>query len=146
MAMERVQHWNLALSAGAVVASFALVSPRFAAGVAVGAAIEALNYRQLLHSAKAFFGGRLRSWYMGFGLRFGLLAVALAVALYSGAHPVGLVVGLSLIIPAAIIEAFRTRPPIVPDAPALPPDDPSWDRWDPWLAREREDEDEEEDG
>jgi hypothetical protein len=25
-----------------------------------------------------------------------------------------------------------------PDAPALAPDDPSWDAWNPWLAREVE--------
>jgi hypothetical protein len=50
---------------------------------------------------------------------------------------VGLVLGLSLILPAALIEAWRSRPPIVEDAPALPEDDPGWNDWNPWLARER---------
>jgi hypothetical protein len=27
---------------------------------------------------------------------------------------------------------------VVADLPALAPEDPSWDRWDPWLARERD--------
>ena len=49
-----------------------------------------------------------------------------------------LVVGLSLVIPAAVIEAWRTRPPVDPRAPALAHDDESWERWNPWLAREVE--------
>ena len=63
-------------------------------------------------------------------------------------HPVAVVIGLSLIIPAAIIEAWRTRPPVDPNAAALSPDDPDWERWNAWLARERlpgEDEDEDPD-
>ncbi len=54
-----------------------------------------------------------------------------------GAHPVGLVIGLSTIIPAAILEAWRARPLIESAATGLAPDDPAWDRWNPWLARER---------
>ena len=42
------------------------------------------------------------------------------------------------IMPAAIIEAWRTRPAIDPNAPALDADDPSWDNWNPWLAREQD--------
>jgi hypothetical protein len=40
--------------------------------------------------------------------------------------------------PAAVFEAWRARPPVDPSAPALAPDDASWDRWNAWLARERE--------
>jgi len=47
-------------------------------------------------------------------------------------------VGLSLIMPAAVFEAWRARPPIDPSAPALAADDPSWERWNAWLARESE--------
>ena len=141
MRVERVERLNLVLSAGAVAASLALVSPRFAGGVAVGAALEAANFRGLFRAAKLFFAGRLYNWSAGWALRYGLLALGIGAALYVGVHPIGLVIGLSLILPAAVIEAWRSRPPIVPDAPVLPPDDPSWDRWDPWLAREREDED-----
>jgi hypothetical protein len=45
--------------------------------------------------------------------------------------------------PAAVIEAWRSRPAIDPNAPALDPDDPSWDDWNPWLARERPESEEE---
>jgi hypothetical protein len=40
--------------------------------------------------------------------------------------------------PAAVIEAWRHRPPADPDAPRLAPDDPDWERWDAWRARERD--------
>ena len=47
--------------------------------------------------------------------------------------------------PAAVIEAWRARPAVDENAPALDPDDPSWDRWNPWLARERDALEDEED-
>jgi hypothetical protein len=72
-----------------------------------------------------------------FALRFGLLVIGIGAALAFGAHPVGLLVGLSLIMPAAILEAWRARPPFDPRAPSLPPDDPGWELWDAWRARER---------
>ena len=59
---DSVQRVNLALSAGAVAASYALVSPAFATSLAVGALIETLNFRHLLRSGKAFFAGRSQSW------------------------------------------------------------------------------------
>jgi len=73
-----------------------------------------------------------------FALRFGLLVIGIGSALAFGAHPVGLLVGLSLILPAVVLEAWRARPAIDPTAPALAADDPSWERWDAWLVRERE--------
>jgi hypothetical protein len=48
--------------------------------------------------------------------------------------------------PAAVIEAWRHRPPVQPDAPRLDADDPAWERWDAWLAREREPAEDEEEG
>ena len=63
-------------------------------------------------------------------------------ALYLGANAAGLLVGLSLVIPAVIIEALRSRPEISENLPAPDPDDPSWDRWNAWLAREKVENDE----
>ena len=139
--MGRATQMNLALSAGAAAAGYALVSPVFALSVAAGAAVETLSYAHLLRSTRAMFEGRGGS---GFGLRFLALAVFLATAIWAGAHPIGLLVGVSLMIPVVVVQAWRHRPPIDPDAPALAADDPEWDRWNPWLAGERkprEDED-----
>jgi hypothetical protein len=135
--MERL---NFGISAGAVAASFALATPAFAASLAVGAAIEAINYRALRAGAAQLFAGNLvagKAWAMGFGIRFAFLAVAISLALGAGAHPVALVIGLSTTIPAVLIAAWRQRPAIDRNAPALAADDPSWDAWNPWLARER---------
>jgi hypothetical protein len=143
--VERVERLNLVLCAGAVAASLPLISPGFALSVAAGALLEALNFRGLFRAGRSFFAGRSPGWSAGWALRFALLAVGIGAALALGAHPVGLVVGLSLIVPAAVIEAWRSRPPIQEDAPAIAPDDPGWTRWNPWLARERDPDDEAED-
>jgi hypothetical protein len=141
MSLDPIERTNLALSAGAVALSLAFASPAFAASLLAGAALESVNFRGLRRSAALFFGGGLPSS-AGFrtlsGLRFLLLAVGIATGLGLGAHPVGFAIGLSLIMPAALIEAWRHRPRVDPNAPALAPDDPVWKRWDPWLARERE--------
>ncbi len=140
---------NLALSAGAAALSLAFGTPGFAASVLAGAALESVNFRALRRSALLFLGdgipgaGGFRAFA---GLRFLLLAVGIAVGLWVGAHPVGFVIGLSLVMPAALIEAWRHRPPVLPDAPALAADDPEWERWDAWRARERDPVDEEEAG
>jgi hypothetical protein len=144
--IDPMQRWNLTFTAGAAAASLVLATPAFAAGVAVGGAIEAINFRALHRSAKRLFAGELAGaggWAPAFGLRFLLLAVGIGAAIVGGAHPVGLLIGLSLIIPAALVEAWRTRPPVLGGLPALQPEDPSWDRWNPWLARERGEDDEE---
>ena len=136
--MERL---NFGISAGAVAAGFALASPVFAASLAFGAAIEAANFRALRSAAFRLFDGDLtmgKVWAAGFGLRFGFLAVAISLALNAGAHPVGLVIGLSTTIPAVVLGAIYMRPPVLETGPAPPPDDPSWDAWNPWLARERD--------
>jgi len=142
--VERVERLNLVLCAGAVAASVPLVSPGFAASVAAGALLESVNFRGLVRAGRSLFAGSAGGWNAGWALRFAFLALGIGVALWLGAHPVGLLVGLSLIMPSALIEAWRSRPPVDPAAPALAPDDPGWERWDPWLARERDpDEDEE---
>jgi hypothetical protein len=146
--LHPIERTNLMLSAGAVVASLALSSPLFALSLALGAAFEALNFRGLRLAAEALVSGQLSARRAGIlGPRLVLLALAIGVALYAGAHPIGLVLGLSLILPAAVIEAWRARPPLDLSAPALPSDDEAWERWNPWLAREREaGEDDEEPG
>jgi hypothetical protein len=139
--------YSLALSAGATAAGWALVSPRFAGSLALGAALEALNFRALFrHWRAALFGGRAGLAAFGsFGLRFVVLGGLVWAALAFGAHPVGLLLGLSLVVPAVLFAAWRVRPAPDPSASALAADDPSWNAWNPWLARERDpDEDEDE--
>jgi hypothetical protein len=143
MQLDPMERLNMGISAGAIAASFALASPHFAASLAFGAALEALNFRFLHGTARAMFEGIVdgqRGWLAIFGLRFGLLAAGIIAAMVSGADPLGLVLGLSLVMPAVVIAAIWTRPPVIdypPEAP-LPPDDPSWDNYSIWRAAEVE--------
>ncbi len=151
ISIDPIERWNIAISAGAVATSLALATPAFATSLAVGAALEAANFRALRRSAQFLFWGVMpgqRAWAAVFGLRFSLLAVGICAALYLGADAAALLIGLSLVMPATLIEAWRSRPPIDASARRLEDDDPSWDRWNPWLARESKpsDEDEEESG
>lgn len=139
--IDPIERTNFALSAGAVAASLWLASPAFALSLGFGALLEAVNFRGLRRSAQLLFWGEIsgsRGWQAVFALRFSLLVIGIGSALAFGAHPVGLIVGLSLIMPAAVFEAWRARPAIDPTAPALAADDPSWERWNAWLVRERE--------
>jgi hypothetical protein len=139
--IHRVEGLNLGLCAGAVAISWVMLSPLFAASLAAGAALEVANFRSLRRSCRAIFRAGVSGSgpaVSAFGLRFALLAAAVGLALYLGAHPVGLLIGLSLIVPSTIIAAWMARPEPAPPTPAPPPDDPSWDEWNPWLARERE--------
>ncbi|HTY18262.1 MAG TPA: hypothetical protein VMH82_11085 [Myxococcota bacterium] len=141
MQRDPIERLNLALSAGAVAASFAVASPAFATSLALGAAIESVNFRVLRSASRRALSGELApggAWVAGFSLRFVLLAVAISFALRAGAQPVALVIGLSMIVPAAIAGAWVQRPPVGEPEPGPPTDDESWDRWNPWLARERE--------
>ena len=100
-----------------------------------------MNFRGLHRQAQLLFWGEIKSggsWTGLYGLRFGILVIGIGGALALGAHPLGLLVGLSLVMPATLWVAWRNRPPVDPDAPALAPDDPAWDAWNPWLARESE--------
>ena len=138
-----IEHIHLALSAGSVAAAAAFATPAFTAALAVGAAIEALNFRGLVISSRAFFDGMVQGsggWAGLAALRLGVLATLIVLALRLGADPIGLVVGLSLILPASVAGAFRSRKqlPTDPSPPTtLDPDDDAWERWDPWFAWER---------
>jgi hypothetical protein len=138
--MERV---NLGFSASAVAAGFVLAPPEFAGSMALGAALEAVNFRALYQHSRALFAGQVAggsAWVGLLGARFAVLGGGIVAALAVGANPVGLVVGLSLAMPATLIAAWLYRPPILPadSLPALSPDDPSWDRYRVWRAREVE--------
>ena len=133
--------FSLAFSAGATALSWACISPRFAGSLALGAALEAVNFRALFgHWRSTLLGSEPGGWarFAGFGVRFLLLGLALWAALAFGAHPVGLLIGLSLVVPGVLLAAWRVRPLPSPDAHALDIDDPSWEAWNPWLARERD--------
>jgi len=149
-ALDPAERVNLTIAGGAVATSAAVASPMFTASLALGAVLEMVNYRALRRFTDALLGGDLAGggpWAGGFGLRFGLLAIAMTVSIAAGAHPVGLILGLSTMVPAVVIAALMHPPPPPPsDLPALPPDDPSWDDWSVWLARERHREDEDEGG
>lgn len=148
MKIDPIERTTLTLSAGAVAASLALASPLFAVSVAIGTLLEAVNFRGLKRSAEFLFWGQIAGssgWTGVFALRFFLLVIGIGASLYFGAHPVGLLIGLSLIMPATVFEAWRRRPPIDPHAPALSPDDPAWDLWNPWTASERPPRDEDDD-
>ncbi|MGH7337282.1 MAG: hypothetical protein ACREI7_06880 [Myxococcota bacterium] len=145
MTIQPIERLNLALCAGATAASWWLVSPVFALSLGFGALLEAVNFRGLHQQAQLLFWGEIesgRGWTGVYFLRFALLVIGIGGALALGADPVGLVIGLSLIMPTALWVAWRNRPAIDPNAPALPFDDPEWERWNPWLAREREASDE----
>jgi hypothetical protein len=132
---------NVGIAALATAASFLLASPLFAASLALGATLEAVNFRTLRRTCEGVVTGELPGGMVmvGFFLRFTLLGATVGVALYAGAHPVALLLGLSLIVPSVIAAAWRVRPAIQEAGPAPDPDDASWDDWDPWLARERDD-------
>jgi hypothetical protein len=143
--IQPIERLNLAVCAGATAATWWLVSPVFALSLGFGALLEAVNFRGLHQQAQLLFWGEIRSgggWTGLYALRFGLLVIGIGGALALGAHPVGLVIGLSLIMPTTVFVAWRNRPAIDPSAPALPFDDPAWERWNPWLASERDETDE----
>lgn len=159
MKLERVETLNLTLSAGAVAATWAFASPHVASSLAIGAVLEAMNFGALHRSARLYLGGGVRGagpWLAVFSTRFVLLAAGILIAVHAGAHPVALMCGLSIAIPAVVIDAWLHRPHYDPasqtewDVP--PPDDESWDRysiWRPWestAANEEQDEREREEG
>ncbi|MCA9509466.1 MAG: hypothetical protein KC560_02095 [Myxococcales bacterium] len=143
---DDIEGMSLALSAGAVGAAYALAPAPFADGLAIGAAIEGLNLRAQVRAARHFFRASADAeqgagpWIGGFGFRFGLTAAAVIAALHFGTDPAGLLLGLSLAMPAVVVWAWRNRPPVVAHELAAPlePDDPSWDNWSIWRATEVE--------
>lgn len=141
--LDPIEYLNLQISAGAVAVSLVLAPAAVTWGIAAGALLEAVNFRALRGSAQHLFAGSLgdsRAWVGVYGLRMALLAAAIGGVLEVGAHPLGLLLGLSLVVPAVLIHAWRTRPAIDPNAPALAADDPAWEAWDTWRACERDEE------
>jgi hypothetical protein len=137
--LDPVERMSFALSAGAVAISYALAPAPFTAGLAAGAALEAINLRGLVAYARRLFSSELAGagpWIGAFSLRFGVLVVGIFVVLQAGASPVGLLVGLSLAMPAVVISAILNRPERVEHEllPAIPPDDESWDHYSVWRA------------
>jgi hypothetical protein len=118
MALARVEQLNLGLSAGAVAASYALATPHFATSLAAGAALEAINLGAIHRAAKRLFDGKMMTngWVGMLSMRLILLAFAIYFAMRMGAHPVALVIGLSITMPATLIDAWMSRPPIIDPA------------------------------
>ena len=141
---DPIEKMNLVLAAGVVVVAWIFVSPLFAGSIALGAILEAVNFRALNRATQSMVGGTFvsnRFWMAGFSLRFSLLGIAMAVAIYSGVDPIGLVLGLTMIVPAVVVVAWgRRQGLVVSSVPVPPPDDPCWDRWNVLLARPWDDE------
>jgi hypothetical protein len=119
--LARVEQWNIGLSAGAVAASYALVTPHFATSLAAGAFLEAINLGAIHRAAKRLFAGEILSggWIGGLSMRLVILGVAIFITMKAGANPIGLLIGLSVAMPATVIDAWLNRPPIV-DPATLP--------------------------
>lgn len=134
---QALQGLHLTLSAGGLAASALLAGPAFTAAYALGAALEAVNFRALCACASRLLSGQLdggRFWVALLGLRLAMLFGAMGVALFAGAHPLGLLLGVSTVVPAVLIGAWWLGPAPDPTAPALPPDDPAWEHWSVWRA------------
>ena len=96
-----------------------------------------MNFRTLHGAARRFFAGELGGpglWLGVFAFRLAILGVAMGFAITSGLEPIPLVLGLSLVMPAVVIDTWRNRPAVVDqsDFPVPPPDDPAWDRFSVW--------------
>jgi hypothetical protein len=139
---ERV---NMGMSAGAVAASFAVASPHFAGSLAIGAVLEAMNFRFMHGVAEALFSGVVNGggpWVGVLSLRLGLVFGGVVAAMTAGADPLALVLGLSIAMPATVISALMNRPEVIAQkpGPGLDPEDPSWDLYSIWRAAERDEE------
>jgi hypothetical protein len=119
--LAKVEQWNLGLSASAVAVSYALVTPHFATSLAAGAFLEAINLGAIHRASKRLFAGELMSagWVGGLSLRFIILGTAIYLTMHAGANPIALLIGLSIAMPATLIDAWLNRPPIV-DPATLP--------------------------
>jgi hypothetical protein len=136
----RVLAWQLGLIAVATLVAFALATPKFALSLLLGAALQTMNFRGLFGLAQAAFANEARAA-SGFALRLPLFGALVFLAIGAGVDPAGLLVGVTTLVPAVVIAAWQARPRNAADPAALPalaPDDPSWDHYSLWLARERE--------
>jgi len=119
--LAKVEQWNIGLSASAVAASYALATPHFATSLAAGAFLEAINLGAIHRAAQRFFAGQMMSlgWIGGLSLRFIILGTAIYLTMRAGANPIALLIGLSIAMPATLIDAWLNRPPII-DPATLP--------------------------
>ena len=143
MTTRPIERINLALSAGVVATAAAVASPLFAMSVAIGALVEGLSFRGLSIASRAFFAGVIRgqtAWLVLLAMRLGLVGALLYGAVRLGIDPIGLLLGLSVILPASVLGAIRMRPAIDPNAGPVEdePADTDWG-WDARLYRDRED-------
>ena len=119
--LAKVEQWNIGLSASAVAASYALATPHFATSLAAGAFLETINLGVIHRAAQRLFAGEMmsRGWVGGLALRFIILGTAIFFTMRAGANPIALLIGLSLAMPATVIDAWLNRPPIL-DPVTLP--------------------------
>jgi len=136
MKLYPAEKLNLGISAGAVTASFALASPLFAASLAAGATLGSVNFRFLHKTAEGVFLGFVQrgSWVAVLVFRLALVFGGVCAAMMLGADAIGLVIGLSLVMPATLAAAVWLKPEHVPTAPgpAIAPDDSIWDDYSVW--------------
>jgi hypothetical protein len=119
--LAKVEQWNIGLSASAVAASYALATPHFATSLAAGAFLEAINLGAIHRAAQRLFAGEMMSagWVGGLSMRFLILGTAIYLTMNAGANPIALLIGLSIAMPATVIDAWLNRPPIL-DPATLP--------------------------
>lgn len=154
MTTRPIEHLHVFLSAGAVAGAAVFASPHFALSVGVGALLEGFNFRGLSLASHALFRGALRggtAWLVLLVLRLGLVGALLFAAIrFGGIDPIGVLVGLSVVLPASVIGAWRIRPPIDPEAGPVddfeargrdPRDGPGDWGWDAVLYAEPQDQD-----
>ncbi len=136
MKLYPAEKLNLGISAGAVAASFALAPPLFAGSLAAGAMLGSVNFRFLHRTAEGIFNGLVQSgsWIVVLVFRLALVFAGICAAMMSGADAIGLVIGLSLVMPASVAAAIWLRPQHVAaePGPAIAPDDPIWDDYSVW--------------
>lgn len=137
MKLYPAERLNMGISAGAVAASLVIASPHFAGSLAIGAALETVSFRFLHRTGEALFSGVVQgggAWIVVLVLRLGLVFAGIVAAMMGGADPIGLVIGLSLAMPATLAAAVWNRPASVPQdpQPAVDPDDPIWDEFSVW--------------
>ena len=136
----RVLAWHFAFIAVATLVALAVATPKLALSLLLGAALQTMNFRGLFGLAQAALAREARVA-SGFALRLPLFGALLFFAIGAGVDAVGLVAGITTLIPAVVVAAWQARPRDAADPStlsALAPDDPSWDQYSPWLARERE--------
>ena len=114
MTLDPMEKLNLTLSAGAVAASYVLATPHFAMSLALGAALEAMNFSVLYRAAKAFFAGELSGsgpWVAVLSVRIIALGVGIFLILGAGANPVAVAIGLCLCGPSGrLARLHQLRP------------------------------------